>query len=484
MFKYSHSFMLLSVASFCFVLYRSIVLDITNDEAFSFRLAHEISSNFKVCKNLMVGTANTHWLNSVFLFLQSHLLGTKPWMLRIHSSFSILLCSYSIYKIFLPHEKLLLIPIILVILLPYQIDFFSLARGYALCLSLLLFAIYHILKSPFSNPFKEYSILSLSVFSSYTSLYFLMSYGLLELVHQVKTNGFKVVRSFSFYKERAPAILILIWALPNILFIKFITKDLEEGERNGYIKDTISYFLKQNYEGLPNWFYLSIGALLFVIVIAFYILNKSKIPSGWKLLFEVYFITVLIIQLNYYIFNVPYPWGRTSILANLPLLLGASYGIVFYCQSWKNLHKNLLIGLLLIIQLGSFLSYKKIQVTHEFPKQQGLKEFTNRLQKNMVSTNTKITMSLDHYGSYINYYQYLQPRVLPQNVVVYNNRFGYSTSSFGQIIQLKDTLLQQDYLLMHGDYHPFLDSIIPLSRQHVIWHFEDMQSDLLRITSP
>jgi hypothetical protein len=121
--------MLLSVASFCFVLYRSIMLDITNDEAFSFRLAHEISSNFKVCKNLMVGTANTHWLNSVFLFLQSHLLGTKPWMLRIHSSFSILLCSYSIYKIFLPHEKLLLIPIILVILLPYQIDFFLLSKG-------------------------------------------------------------------------------------------------------------------------------------------------------------------------------------------------------------------------------------------------------------------------------------------------------------------------------------------------------------------
>lgn len=484
MFKKINILVLLSVAAFCFVLYRSVVLDITNDEAYSFRLAHEIITDFDTCKNLLVGTANTHWLNSVFLFIQSHLLGTNTWMLRIHSVFAQIIGFYALYKIFESYKKLVFIPIIIILLQPYVIDFFSLARGYALSISFLLLAIYHITKSPFSNSFVVYGLLSLSVFSSYTNLYFLISYGLLDLVNQLKKNGVKFAINFSFFKERIPAIFIIFWAIPNLFFIKYVTKDLEEGERNGYIKDTISYYFQQNYEGLSSWVYPILSLILCIISLLFYIKNRKLIPNGWKLLFELYFLTVLIIQFNFYFLNVPYPWGRTSIVVNIPLLLAVSYSIVYYCKSWYEIPKTVLISLIFLVQIASFLSFKKIYVTHEYPKQQGLKQFTDTLLKRVVSSNTKIVMSLDHYGSYINYYQYLKPNALPKNVLVYNNRFGYSTSSFPEIQHLDDVLLQQNYLLMHNDYHPFLDSIIPLSKQHVIMHFEDMQSDLIQITSP
>ena len=47
----------------CWVIYRSFILEMTNDEAYSF---FNVSTRHL---QMMIGTANTHWLNSFFILI-------------------------------------------------------------------------------------------------------------------------------------------------------------------------------------------------------------------------------------------------------------------------------------------------------------------------------------------------------------------------------------------------------------------------------
>ena len=82
-----------TLVSLCFAVvgYRAIRIDITHDEAFSFFLIK--TGNLKA----LATTANTHWLNSLFMKLV-YLLGfDQIYLLRLHSVLSYLVYSYFIY---------------------------------------------------------------------------------------------------------------------------------------------------------------------------------------------------------------------------------------------------------------------------------------------------------------------------------------------------------------------------------------------------
>ena len=74
---------------------RKIVgISITNDEAYSFYL---VKTNYI---NALVGTANTHWVNSFFIKLETLVLGNEVWMWRLHMLFFFALYYNSVLLIF------------------------------------------------------------------------------------------------------------------------------------------------------------------------------------------------------------------------------------------------------------------------------------------------------------------------------------------------------------------------------------------------
>ena len=167
---------LLILILFIFAAYRSVKLDITNDEAFSFLNVDMLNTH------MMYGTANTHWLNSFFMLIENTVLGHEPWQLRIHSVLSIALFAFFLLNIF--REKfsswLLLTPVTLLLLNPYLIDYFSLARGYALSIAFETIAFYYIIQQKKENTQNIYFFSSLATLSNYTCIYFLYCFFLLE----------------------------------------------------------------------------------------------------------------------------------------------------------------------------------------------------------------------------------------------------------------------------------------------------------------
>ena len=430
--------------------------------------------------HMMYGTANTHWLNSFFMLIWNHLLGNEPWQLRIHSVLALGVFSFFLLKIFRQFASswLLLIPVTLLLLNPYLIDYFSLARGYALSIALETVAFYYIIQQKNEDTAKIYFFLSLATLSNYTCIYFLYCYFLLELIDIVKQSDVKQLLTTRFYKQRWSLFLVSLWAIPNILFIKYVTNDLREGEKNGFIEDTLSEFFERSYQVESQQVFLILCTLAFVFMLGFYFLFRSGMHPGFKKLTELLLSSFLLIQCLFLVLNIPYPYGRTALFYIIPFLMVFSYMLNSFLGSMPASIKILFPILIFGANLYVLTMQRNWRVTIEYPRQQELSVCFHDLylKEGSKIRKIKIGMSIDHYGSFKNYYKYLQPKILPDSCFVYS-RDGYDQLTPEEIRQFPE----QDYLLMVDGYAPFLDSQIPRENRKLIKHYTDMKSDLIKI---
>lgn len=449
------------------------ILDITNDEAYSFKLIHQLSHDFTIARNQMIGTANTHWLNSFFLWIEQAMIGTEVWMLRLHSFFALGLFLYGLYRIFHEEKKMLiLIPLLLLVGNHYLFDFFSLARGYALAFAFEMMALHAIIRRKKTSLI--YLWLVLSCLSNYTNLYLLAAFLLLDIVQQVRDSGKRSLFTLSFIKPRWSLIPFFLWALPNLYFIKYVTKDLEEGQRNNFITDTLGVFLERSFSGMNATLYFSLASLLLFTTLYWFYVHRQKIPTGWRTIFLLFFSIITFIHLFYFFLNTPYPYGRTSFSLWLIFLLLLSYIMIDLLKKLKPAVQHLAVVLLISLNLIYLLTQVPMNTTVEWPKQQGMKAWVQALKKKYPGNNEslKVVMSIDHYGVYDNYYRYLDPIHLPSHILVYDRK-GYD-----QIPDTLRTLFQeQDEFLMYGSYKSFLDSIVPRSKRLFNKRYPDMETD-------
>jgi hypothetical protein len=458
---------------FVLAFYRSVLLDYTNDEAYSFLNVDKFDLN------MMFGTANTHWFNSVFMFFEN-LLGNAEWILRLHSSLAIVLFSYFILRTFKHNFSnwLLLIPITLLICNHYLFDFFSLSRGYALAMMFQIMAFYTIVHHR-NHTFKIYLYLSLATFSNYTFIYILYAYALCDLIDQFTGKSIDSYTAFNFYVHRIPLLLISFYAIPNIFYIKYYTGDLEEGLTNGYIPDTLQHFFQLSYWHIPP-ILIYWGLLVWnLFMLVFYFYFNSTIKTGFKRLFTIYFIVVVLIYVLYYLLHIPFPYGRTSFFQIILFLFLTAYMIVFLLQKLPTVFQIILPIFLFTANLIYITNYRDYRITLEWWMQQGLKKFHNDLHQIAIqeSAPIKIGMSIDHYGSMNNYYNYLKPIDI--------NYFIYSRRRYDEMqAELIPHFAEQNYLLMVNDYGKFLDTLIPKENIQLIQRYPNMKSDLLKVTHP
>ena len=74
----------------------------------------------------------------------------------------------------------------------------------------------------------------------------------------------------------SPFILTASIAIPNILFIKK-QGDLGEGQRNGFISDTLSIFFQRSYgEIIQSTSGIYFALFLFILVVSFYFIYRKK----------------------------------------------------------------------------------------------------------------------------------------------------------------------------------------------------------------
>jgi hypothetical protein len=223
---------LLCAILFALVTYRSHILQITNDEAYSFLLVDTLFTSKNAWK-LMVGTANTHWLNSLALFIQTKLFGHHVLALRLHSVIAFIFFALAIVRIAQLYNNFLtalLTFVALILLNSYAIDFFSHCRGYGLALAFQTWAIFLILKDQEANAVKISILLGLSIWANFSFILFpicLLAYSFIGAVR----SGFSGIQNL--LKKQVLLIVSIASAIPFLYYIKYITHDLEEGQSNG-----------------------------------------------------------------------------------------------------------------------------------------------------------------------------------------------------------------------------------------------------------
>lgn len=456
------------------LLYRAFVMDITNDEAYSFMLVN------KPAVHMLPTTANTHWLNSFFIALLNGLFGDAVWVIRLQAVLAGILMAMVIRQIFktMHPRSAWLLAIACILLNNYLLDFFSLARGYGLALPLLCAAFYYLIHSGERSRFPVYTFLSLAVLANFTTIYFLVAWAIWDFIALFRRRALKSWFSLQGWSERWPMYLMLILSIPLILYIKYVTGDLEEGQKNGFLADTLGVFIERSYAFLSHnmaW-YLAVFWILFLVL--FYILHRRHLERGWRILFELSGIVFVLIHFNYYVLHIPFPFGRTSFFFVVPLMLLVCYAVIALFRRAPRLWLQLLTSLIILFQCGYFIHYRHIDSSQEWSKQQGLSacfQDLYHIEKKQVY-HRRLVMSIDHYGSYENYYRFLFPDQVPQKLFVYD-RTGY------QNISPQDThsFQEADYLLMYGNYKPFLDTLLPPSHRKILKHYPRMHSDLIQV---
>ncbi len=460
---------------FVFAWYRAVQLSITHDEAYS--LLNVVHINF----NLMYGTANTHWLNSICMKISTFFLGYTGIRYRLHSVISIIFFSYFIIKIFKEYKSsiLILIPIVLLLLNHYLLDYFSLARGYGMSIMFDTIGFYYIIQHNEKEKFNIYLFLALAVFANYASIYILYCYFMVDCVKLCfRDRKLLFLLSKSFYKNISPLILVSLWAIPNIYFIKYISKDLGAGEWNGFIKDTLGVFFEKSYLISNEILLQMLCGISFWAMVLYVVFNFKKIPNGFKSMFFLLFANFLLIQLLRYGLKIPFPSARTSLFFIVPFLICFSYFLIDILQSFYVIIQYFFtIGLIAVILWFNIIKID-FSLTTDWPMQQGIEKcFIDLFEIEKANIqNCKIAMHCGHFGVYQNYYSFFKPNEYSSKVIYYG-RFDDDNLSKEDCKYLN----KQDYLFMYGNYESELYTFLDKSKLVMIRHYEKQQVDLLKV---
>lgn len=262
-------FLLANLFVFVYVCWRAYRIGFTHDESLSFTL---IQGDLTQC-----WTANNHWGNTLLMWLSASIFGNAEWALRLPNVLSFLVFSYSIYLI---HKKFLTstwsfwIAYPILLLNPFILDFFSLARGYGLGLSFFSMAFYFGLKFCFASNFKN-NLLKLFLFSLlciYSNYAFMLPIACILIT----TFLFHLNFIFQHWKQIfIPTILFILLMIPALWNILYLSKlgELYAGGTNNVYRDTIRSIF--NFSYYNDWYdftllaFISWSALLFFGFLSF-----------------------------------------------------------------------------------------------------------------------------------------------------------------------------------------------------------------------
>jgi len=407
-----------SLVSLCFavVCYRAICIDITHDEAFSFFLIK--TGNLKA----LATTANTHWLNSIFMKMV-YLLGfDQIYLLRLHSVLSFLIYSYFIYR-FLSLFKSTAACILFVMLLicnPMVLEFFSLARGYAISLAFFMGVAFYALQflndsHPQRHLRKALFFAVLSILGNYTALYPIVAIFLLLLLIYRKDfipifsqkNNLRMLILFS---------LTLLGAVANMLLIKYISNDLQYGADHSFLLETLnSLFLYIAFQPIPNslgdlnyfvsgWSVLIVLYTVFALVLA--IKQKNRFLAFGPFLFLVSWFFYL---LSHLLFSTPYPLARTTLILLPALVFTVVFGVdSMRDKKWLSTSISMVLSVVLLFYTTTSFSLK---YTLEWRNQADAElVFEDILHQNLGTISLPSILSDEPcYAVWKNYYSQINP---------------------------------------------------------------------------
>ncbi len=333
------------------VAFHAYTLDVTNDEAYSFFL---LKTEYY---RALFGTANTHWLNSILMKIEMLVLGDAPFSWRIHSVLAFPFFCIGVYRVtgFIRNNALAIICYSLIVLNPYVLDWFGVARGYGLALTFQVWALYYLFlerktilqivtrkqAERFTKSFYVWIkilllcalmlVANLSYFYTFLGIMsvFLLSTRktILQIVTRKQaerfTKSFYVLLAFGFA-------ILLMGTIANLWFVRQNDPSMYGGNELVYsVFGTVweAFFYQANYAGIAvvlSWLTLAMLLVFGGISVVRFIRNR-QITS----IFSLTLIVGILVLLNvffHFLFDAPYLANRTALQWWIPGML-----LIFFC---------------------------------------------------------------------------------------------------------------------------------------------------------
>jgi hypothetical protein len=311
-----------------YVTYRAYNLSLTYDECLSYEIV--LDANHK-----LASTANNHLLNTFLMRICHNIWGNNEFVLRLPNVIAFFIYVFFSIKILLEHKTkvfLFIVGFSLLLLNPFLLDFFSLARGYGLSIALFIGGYYYITKAVelsseegklgYDDTINQNILLSLlfaslSTFANLTMINFLITI--------IIVGGWKHLRYTSnrlaLWKYCLVGIVLSIVLYINLNQLFFLKENNElyhgTGSLTQAFQSAIHYSLYLSYDHsyeVSTINFIMLGILfLWVIGLSILIITKEKFEG---LLFTMLIFGSMLLGLvfEHLLFKAKYPSDRTTLV--------------------------------------------------------------------------------------------------------------------------------------------------------------------------
>lgn len=334
----------ISILLLAYIVARIFLMPISDDEYITVDL-HASQSFWSIITTGqpdLTWAPNNHILNTIMMKLEIMVFGRKDWAVRLHLIAATMISLYFSYKIisrFTTSEIRKASYILIIFFNPYLLDFFGLARGYALSISAFIAAFYYL--SEYTDHYATRSLkliffwMFISVWSNFSALYLLAGILILISYELLKKKDLETTKQHILIAIIAMSILSIIIFLP---LIRTIASGETYGGKSGLFNDCIVNYINQYIHHNPKIERHMVVApdlkliqilgfiilLLWVSVQAFSFLYKSS-PRANKMHIQTFFLiffVALISKLLFHFNGTPFPTGRTQLLFSIPFYFG------------------------------------------------------------------------------------------------------------------------------------------------------------------
>lgn len=431
---------------FVFLLLKALRLDITNDEAYSFYIMKHFWYAEALC------TGNTHWLNSLAI-KTSLLLGNESLLaIRWLSLLSGLIFIGTTLFLIKDTAGVVLQGLLFCLLLlnPYLLDYFCMARGYAsgLMFELLAISLFYTstVKQKARLRFPSLVFAGLAAISNYSFCYFFAAFSTLYFWKHYRPYGLLMLKQKTFYRD-----LLLVCGLVAaigraLLFLHDCSNDyLGAGSRD----------FKETFAGLADGLiytvqfsktaYAWVAALCFLLisVSAIYGLFQSKKhPDSFYTLCSWLLAGVLtLILINRYVFDGVMPAYRSAIfMFPLTVICLAGFINALYQKIPALKPVAIIAGVLLFVNLCLKANLNSV---FDYRFNADLKACFKYL--NLIKAE-KVGMCPEVYGGFRNYYSQLKKTEFTFSAQKINSDYSAGNDT-------ANSLRKFDYLVLVPPYN-------------------------------
>lgn len=258
-----------------YIIYKASTTSFTHDESYTY--THYVHQSFMDIISYKTPYTNNHILNTVLIKYSEVFFGSSELSLRLPNILAFILYSIFSVLLFYKYSPKLMVPFyLLMILNPYLLDFFALARGYGLSIAFMVMSLYY-LSFYFTSKQNKHLILFnvgafLAVMSNFSLLnYYVAALIVYNIVCYVISKLDSANTTYHFYKLNKINILSFIIS-GMVLYepLRRISKInlLDFGGKSGFIEDTMGTTIWDFFYEMPvTDFYLMIFKIIMILIV-------------------------------------------------------------------------------------------------------------------------------------------------------------------------------------------------------------------------